>query len=210
MECSRSGILQTGAGPCDIMVLICAIEFQCNVDYFPSLFPSDGSPELSLEVHIKRCRLLQLRISLFNKLFSHLLYYIKILCLEAGIFGTFFAIRIYESSLTLAAVSGYIGWADCIIFNVIFHRAGDWPENIGNYKREIRRLGKREMAGSANSEDFGKFLERSLKSVKESGISLGGFYCFESVSTMVFGDFVFNETIGLLLTYREPIVVGPG
>ena len=56
----------------------------------------------------------------------------------------------------MAAVSAYVAFANCGVFNVIFHWAGDLPENMGNYKREIRRLGKMEMAVSANSTEFKK------------------------------------------------------
>ena len=188
-------------------LLECALT-DSNDIFFHSCLPSDDSRELALELHIKHYRLFQLRISLFNKLFYHLLYFAKVLTMWTSVLGVFFAIRTYESSLAVAGLAAYVALADSVAFSVIFHRAGDFPENIGDYKKEIGRLGKRVVAAPENSEDFSKFLERSVKSVKVSGVSLGGFYCFDSVWTMGFFDFVFNPAIGLLLTYREPIVVG--
>ena len=87
----------------------------------------------------------------------------------SGIFGIFFAIRIYESSPAVAAVSAYVAFANCGVFNVIFHRAGDLPENMGNYKSEIRRLGKREMVRSSKEEGGVYKISRSPR-----GLPLGG------------------------------------
>ena len=100
-----------------------------------------------------------------------------------------------------------------VVFNVVFHRACDIPENIRKYKEEIRKLEKGRVSTSASStvrhfSNFGAFLHRHLRSVRQSGISIGGFYSFQSVSTMEYCDFVFCQAIGLLLTYRDPIAVG--
>ena len=173
--------------------------------------PSEGNQLYSLELHLERCRLLQLRTSLFNTLFSDLIFYSKLILLGGSILGMFFAIRLYQSSLALAAVCMYVSAADIVVFNIIFHRACDIPEFIGKYKGEIRRLGKAQAnaaAAAGYSGLFGTFLDSFVRSVKQSGISLGGFYCFQSASTMEYCDFVFNQAMSLLLTYRDPIVVG--
>ena len=62
-------------------------------------------------------------------------------------------------------------------------------------------------SAAGHSGTFGNLLEQFLRSVRELGISLGGFYCFQSVSTMVYCAFVFNQAISLLLAYRDPIDV---
>ena len=177
------------------------------VQCFNRSLPSDGNLERALELHMERCRLFQLRITLSNKQFSGCIFHTKVFVLGAGILGIFFAIKLYESSFALAASSAYVAMVDCVMFVVIFGRACDVPENMENYKREIRRLGRRNVAAARSSDDFCKLLERFLKSIRKTGVSLGGFYCFESISTLVFWDFIFNQAIGLLLTYRDPIVV---
>ena len=137
------------------------------------------------------------------------MFYVKLVLLGASILGIFFAIRLYQSSPLLAAVCAYVAVADVVVFNVIFHRACDVPENIRKYKEEIKRVGKRQVtAAGRHCGNFGAFLNRYLRSVRQTGISLGGFYCFKSVSTMEYCDFVFCQAISLLLTYRDPITVG--
>ena len=50
-------------------------------------------------------------------------------------------------------------------------------------------------------------MDRFLWSVKELGISLGGFYCFEKTSTLDFCDFVFSTAMNLLVSNQDPVVV---
>ena len=156
-----------------------------------------------LELHLQRLHVLQLRISLFNKLFSHLLYLVKMKQLLEIIVSAFFAIKLFKSIPSSAALSAYVAVSDWTVFHLLFRRASELPELMQTYKKDILRL-----AGVADVDaDFRKAVNKFVRSVRELGVSAGGFYYFDSLSMVNFGDFIVNQTISLLLTYRDPIVV---
>ena len=116
--------------------------------------------------------------------------------------SAFFAIKLFKSSPSSAALSAYVAVADWAVYHLLLRRASELPELMRTYKREIRRR-----AGDATDVDFRKAVDMFLSSVRELGIAVGGFYYFDSLSMVKFADFIITQTISLLLTYKGPIVI---
>jgi hypothetical protein len=143
-------------------------------------------------------RTLQLRVSLFNKICSKILFLVKTLFMWFAILGGFAGLRLVHSNPALAFL-----YLFCLVESVVAYTA------LFSLAYKVTEMGEMltgEMEGVASRVVFlpigaRKCLERILSRTPQLAMSVGGFHAVERETVPRFVDFLVQQIVGLLVTF---------
>ena len=139
----------------------------------------------------------QLYATLLNVLHADLIFTWKLLCLFLSIVSGFAALA-YFSVHPVFGVQYYAVFFDTsFIYMVIYGKAFEVPQRISKTRNAIRLAANR----LKNRAEW-KMIERQVRSIPEVGVKVGEFHVLEKTSTPVFLDFVVNNVVNLLVTFK--------
>ena len=153
----------------------------------------------SIGAECTKMRRIQLKLKLFNYLYSDIVYLTKQGLAICGVVFLFFGIRLLLSDHgTLAYVFLYLGLIPSLIFVILFDKAFKIPGQIERFKAGLRLKCERIQLNK-----MGKtYLRQKIGSVPNLGVNVGGFNIMERESTPRFVNFLLYQVSSLLITFR--------
>jgi hypothetical protein len=143
-------------------------------------------------------RTLQLRVSLFNIVFSRILFLAKILCLAVGILGGFAGLRLVHRNPAMAFVY-FLASVEAVVGYVTVFSLAYKVTEVGEVLTGV-------MEGVASRVVFlspgaRESLERILQKTPQLAMSVGGFHRVQRETIPIFVDFVMRQIVGLLVSF---------
>ena len=86
---------------------------------------------------------------------------------------------------------------NALVYTVIYGKALEVPERISKTRNALSLAANR----LKNRADW-KRIERQVRSIPLVGVKVGEFHVLEKMSTPVFLDFVLNNVVNLLVTFK--------
>ena len=111
--------------------------------------------------------------------------------------GGFGLIKLLNKNLVLALAFGIIFILGIIFFPITFNGTHQITEKVEELKREILVKSRKVQMRNGIKE-----VEMILKSVPRLGIKVGGFNYMERESTLIFLQYVLEQIVSLLLTFK--------
>ena len=135
--------------------------------------------------------------TLWNVLFSNIIFTGKIIALECSIFGTYYAISSHSDSIILAIFLASLSIIAIAFYTISCQLLLNLPDVMVTRKRLC--LGILTKQGNCISSWDKKMRERSIRAIRPIGCRDGSFRVLRSVSTLLFIEFYLNQVISLLL-----------
>jgi len=142
-------------------------------------------------------RELQTFLKIYNRVFSKLLWQIKLSCLLITIISQFAAIRLIHSNPLLALFYTSIDFGAVVTYFGIFQFAHKVTEKV----EDLLELMEIQSALLVNSVEK-KYWKRVLRSIPRMGIEIGGFGPVEREAIPIFVNFSVQQIVSLLITFK--------
>jgi len=130
-------------------------------------------------------------------IFSYVIFTYKLFLITSGTSYLFFGIHLSTTIPVVSFVCLFLGIYVSVIFVVLFDKAFHLPEKTNDLKLALilatQRLSHRETRIC---------IKLKVKSVPKIGIKVGDFATLERISTPSFIDFITQQVVGLLITFR--------
>ena len=144
-------------------------------------------------------RRIQIRLQMFNAANAIVIFSAKQSLLWTCIFtGYVTLVHFWDNPIVGAVIA--VMFVDCFVsYSVIYEKAFSIPDSVEKVKATLL-LSLRTRQGHSDKER--QLLRRRVASVRCLGISVGGFHYLERTSTPAFVDFVVQNIVGALISFR--------
>ena len=143
------------------------------------------------------CRQLQVYIRLENVAFRRIAFVSKLVGIISTTLHIFFAIELIHVSPVDGIANAIMGMIVMGTMLGIYDKAYRVLSGVKMLQRQLL-----ECTLSLHSEQEKSALKASVRSIKNEGIRMGGFYNVERQATMISIGFIFSQVVSLLVAFR--------
>ena len=155
----------------------------------------------TIRSEVRRCREIQLAISMFNETYSAAVYSYKLMALGMVIPGLGFALKFNITNPLISLNNALYGIYVSFFYTLVYDKAFQIPVRLDKVNKRILATATKISAGFEGA--FGKEVKLAVRSVPTTGIRVGNFEYMQRQSTPTTVDFIGSRTCSLLLTLNE-------